>query len=247
VYLGEVHCGELVNTEAHEPLTDPETWERCQRAPGTQRRAHSRFLLAGLVRCAHCRYSMGGVTYGGGKKQNTPVYRCRGRNGGCSSGSVITAERLEGYVRDLVLDRVRGLELEAAGEGVDLAAADRGLEEAEAELGAFAADLGARRLLGEAGWQEAIAARANDRDAKREARERAFSQSRIVAVARDVEDLDHEGLRDLLHGMIRCLFVRRRPRGAEVADRVLVIWSDDPRAIDLPGPHRPGPFEPVRW
>lgn len=211
VYLGEVHYGpELVNLEAHAPLTDPETWERCQRAPGVQRRPHSKFLLSGLTRCANCRYAMSGFTYGGSGR--TPVYRCHlARNGGCGEASVITVERLDGHIRGLVLDRLRGLELEAAGEGVDLGAVDRAYEEAEAELRAFSADLGARRVLGEAGWQQALALRASDRDSKRSARERAYSQSRLITVARDVEDLDHDGLRDLLAGMIRTVFVRRVP------------------------------------
>jgi hypothetical protein len=246
-YLGEVSNGDLpVNPEAHEPLTDPETWERCQKPTGIQRRAHSKFLLSGLVRCAHCRYSMGGFSYGG--SGSTPVYRChRARNGGCAEASVIIAERLEGYIRELALDRLRGLQLEAAGNGVDIEAIDRAYEEAEGELQTFAANLGARRTLGEAGWREALDLRASDRDAKRKARDDAYSRSKLLAVARDVEDLKHDDLRDLLGGMIRHVFVRRRPRGGEVADRVLAIWSDDSRAIDVPGPHRSGPFEPVRW
>ena len=192
VYLGEVHYGGLVNTEAHPALTDPETWGRCQRAPGAQRRAHSKFLLTGLIRCAACRYAMGGFTYGGRGK--TPVYRCgRARNGGCDAASVITTERLDSHVRDLVLDRLGGLELQAAGEGLDLAALDQEFAAAEAELQTFAADVGVRRTLGEAGWQDGFYTRAADRDAKREARDRAYSQSKLVAVARDVEDLDHDG------------------------------------------------------
>jgi DNA invertase Pin-like site-specific DNA recombinase len=246
VYLGQVSHGDLVNVEAHEPLTDPGTWERCQRTPGIRRRAHSRFLLAGLVRCAQCRYAMSGLTYGG--NGTTPVYRCaRGKNGGCTAPSVITVARLDEHMRALVIDRLRGLELEAAAEGVDLVAVDREYEEAEAELRAFAADLNARRRLGDAVWQETLAARADDRDVKRENREQAYARSRLVTVARDVEELDHDGLRDLLLGMVRTVFIRRRPRGAVVADRVLVIWSDDPRVIDVPGPHRSGPFEPIRW
>jgi site-specific DNA recombinase len=245
VYLGEVRYGDLVNPEAHKPLTDRETWERAQREPGTQRRANSRFLLSGLVRCACCRYAMGGQTNGGAEGQ-TPVYRCNGRHG-CDAPSVITAERLDGFIRDLVLDQLRGLELEAVHEGIDLAALTQDYEDAEAELQAFASDLNAREILGEAGWQDALTRRALDRDAKREARDQAFSRSQLATVAQDVEGLDHDGLRDLLGGMIRHLFVRRAPRGAKVADRVLVIWSDDPRSIEVPGPHRPGPFEPARW
>ncbi|HLL87319.1 MAG TPA: recombinase family protein [Thermoleophilaceae bacterium] len=246
VYLGEVHYGELANTDAHAPLTDPEIFERCQREAGTQRRPHSSFLLSGLLRCAACRYSMGGFSYGGAS-QSTPVYRCsRARNGGCAEASVITARSIEDHVRGLVLDQLRGLELPAA-EGIDLDVLEEAYENAEAELQAFASDLNARRALGDVGWQQALAGRATDRDAKREARDRAFVESQLATVARHVDDLGHDELRDLPGGMVRHVFVRRRPRGATVSDRVLVVWSDDPRAIDVPGPHRSGPFEPVRW
>jgi DNA invertase Pin-like site-specific DNA recombinase len=248
VYLGEVHYGDLVNTEAHDALTAPDTFERAQRKPGAPRRANGRrFLLSGLVRCSCCRYSMGGFNYGGADHA-TPVYRCgRARTRGCSEASVIVAKRLEDHVVGLVREHLHGLQLEAADAGVDLATLDREASEAEAELEGFAADLNARRLLGEDGWQRALEARAGDRDAKRAARDRAYSNSRLVAVAQDVDDLDHEALGDLLRGMVRHVFVRRRPRGADVADRVLVIWSDDPRAIDVPGPHRSAQFDPVRW
>jgi site-specific DNA recombinase len=244
VYLGEVRYGELVNTDAHPPLTDPATWERCQREPGTQRKAHSKFLLSGLARCAHCRYAMGGQT-GGGTDGATPVYRCNGRR--CEGSSVIKAEPLEQYVTDLVREHVHGLELEAAAQGADLEALDREYEEAETELQAFVADVNARRLLGEASWQDGLTARALDRDARRKAREEAYAKSRLVSVARDVDDLQGDDLRDLVHGMVRHIFVRRRPRGAKVDDRVLIVWSDDPRHVDVPGPHRSGPFEPIRW
>jgi hypothetical protein len=191
---------------------------------------------------------MSGFSYGGGKGQAVPVYRCgKARVRGCSESSVVTARLVEDHLRELVLDRVRGLELEAAAEGIDLAAIDQEYDEAEAELRGFAADLNARKRLGEATWQETLTARADDRDAKRQQREQAYARSQLVDVARDVGDLDHDGLRDLLSGMVRHVFVRRRPRGAVVRDRVLVIWSDDPRVIDVPAPHRSGPFEPIRW
>jgi DNA invertase Pin-like site-specific DNA recombinase len=246
VYLGEVRYGDLVNTEAHKPLTDPETWERCQRAPGVQRRGRGEFLLAGLVRCANCRYSMTGQSSGG--SGNTPVYRCPGRNGRCDHRSVITGAILEDYLTSIVTERLLGLELEAADAGVDLAAADREYEAAETELQAFAGDIEARRILGEAGWHDHLTARALARDEKRTARDEAYSRGRLAAVAADVvDDLDHDGLRDLLRGMVRHVFVRRRARGADVAERVFIVWSDDPEPIEVPGPHRSGPFKPVRW
>lgn len=247
VYLGEVHYGELVNPDAHPALTDAETWQRCQREPGVQRRGNGTFLLRGLVRCAACRYALVGQS-GGGATGATPVYRCsQSKAGGCPEPSVITAAPLEAHMRQLALERVRGLKLEAAADGLDLAALDAGLEAAEAELQAFAADLAARRKLGEAGWQDALTARALARDDARAAREAGYAQSRIAGLTRDVDGLDHDALRDLLAGMVRHVFIRRRPRGAKVDDRALVVWSDDTRAIDVPGPHVPGPFEPIGW
>jgi hypothetical protein len=189
---------------------------------------------------------MGGQTHGG-RRQDTPVYRCSSKTG-CKGRSVIKAERLDAHVRDLVVDRLAGLRLEAAENGTDLERLDREYEEAETELQAFAADVNARRVLGEAGWQEGLTARAGDRDVKREARDEAYSQAKLKQAATlDVDSLDHDGLRDLLTGLICCVFVRRRPRGASVADRVLVVWSDDPGDVDLPRPHHGGPFEPVSW
>jgi site-specific DNA recombinase len=248
VYLGEVAYGPLTNAEAHTHLTDPETFERAQRAPGAPRRAAGRkFLLAGFVRCSCCRYSLTGLSHGGAD-HSTPVYRC-GRAGsrGCSEASVIVAARLEDFVLEAAREHLHGLELQAADAGSDLAELDREASAAEEELEAFTLDLGARRRLGEEAWQRGLEARVADRDGKREARDAAYSRAKIVTVARRVDDLDHDGLRDLLHGMIRCVFVRRRPRGADVGERALIVWSDDPRAIDVPGPHRSALFEPIRW
>ena len=246
VYLGEVRYGGLVNSEAHPPLTDAETWQRAQREPGTQRRAPERFLLSGLVRCANCRYAMGGFNHGG--VGNTPVYRCsRARARGCDEASVITAARLEEYVLGLVAEHLGAMRIEAVSDREDLAAAERELAEAEEELAAFVGDLEARRLMGDELWRQGLAARTADRDAKRERRD--AIRARLEASMLDVDfgSLERHQLRRLLEGLIRVIFVRRRPRGAPVSDRVLVVWNDDPRAIDLPRPHHGGPFEPYRW
>jgi len=244
VYLGEVRYGELINEEAHEALTDPATWERCQREAGVQRKAHSKFLLSGLVRCAACRYAMGGQTYGGAK-QDTPIYRCTGR-GGCPEPSVIVAERLEGYVTKLATERLKGLRLEAVKAGAGLGALEREAAEADTEVAAFASDLKARKLLGEEEWTAALEFRVADRNAKTERRDQAHAEHQLVSLARNVDDLSDQELRDLLDGMVRHVFVRRR-RGAGADERALVVWSDDTREIPVPAPHVSGPFESVRW
>lgn len=76
---------------------------------------------------------------------------------------------------------------------------------------AFANDLDARRILGEAGWRQSLETRAADRDAK-VARRELFAQHQHVSLAMKLDDLTGHDLRDLL-AMVRHVFVRRR-RGA---------------------------------
>lgn len=238
VYLGEVRYGDLVNTAAHPALTDPGTWERCQREPGEQRRAPSPFLLRGLIRCAHCRYGMGGQSRGGAN-QSTPVYRCVNF---CEQASVITATKVEGAVTAAVEAHLAGARLASVDQVDDLARLEREAEEAEVELAAFTADTAARRLLGDVDWLEGLRVRASERDARFAALAAARARQSVASV-RDLEDLDTHDLRDLLAGLVRHVFVRRG-RGD---DRCHIVWSDDPRTIDVPGPHRSGPFEPIEW
>lgn len=247
VYLGEVHYGDLVNTEAHAPLTKERTWLRCQREPREQRKAPSAFLLTGLIRCAACRYSMGGQTHGG-RSGTVPVYRCPRSNRGCPAPTVISAKRIEGFVTSLVDERQRNLLIGQTEVDASSDTAIEMFEAAELEVQKFAADVEARSLLGDQGWQDALRARIDSREDRRAARDLALASQEARQLAqRSLADLDRHGLRNLLTGMVRHLFVRRAPRGALPAERILIIWSDDPARIEVPGPHRAGPFEPIAW
>lgn len=246
VYLGEVRYGDLVNPDAHPALTDEKTWQAAQKVPGVHRKPHSKFLLSGLVRCAHCRYSMGGFTYGGTSDNPTPVYRCgKARNGGCDAASVITAANLEAYVKALVREAIDLRMAESS--DVDLEALDTSAEQATEERRAFAADLGARRTLGDEAWREALTARVEAENAALSVRDEGYRETRLAGLVGGIDELSDVQLRGLLDGLVRVIFVRRRPRGAKVNERALVVWSDDPSAIDLPGPHRSGPFSPYEW
>jgi hypothetical protein len=58
VYLGEVRSGPFVNEHAHDPLTDPATWEAAQ-APRLMRRHETLpALLVGMARCAGCSHAL---------------------------------------------------------------------------------------------------------------------------------------------------------------------------------------------
>jgi DNA invertase Pin-like site-specific DNA recombinase len=94
VYLGELRLGELVNLEAHEPLTDLATWQAAQApSPRPRRPKTGGDLLTGLLRCASCGYSMSPTTRSDGVR----VYRCVGgrRAGKCPGPAAIRADLVE--------------------------------------------------------------------------------------------------------------------------------------------------------
>jgi len=240
VYLGEVKYGDQVNADAHQPLTNPRTWEAAQTPPGTHRRASSGFLLSGMIRCASCRGGMGGQSHGG-VTGDIRVYRCSGRYG-CEAPSVVTADRVEGYITGEVRQYVEGLQAHASD---DLAPLESAYREADAELDAFASDLEARKLLGADKWSDALKIRTADREAKLKTWQDALRERSIGAVGLD--DLDGANLGDLIRGMVRIVFVRRAPRGSGIEDRVLIVWSDDETEIPVIGRKVHGPLEPFLW
>jgi DNA invertase Pin-like site-specific DNA recombinase len=77
-YLGEVSYGELLNTDAHVAIVEPELYEAAQRpsadwkAGRPTRASGARTLLAGIARCASCGGGMTSTIGGRGKR----VYRC---------------------------------------------------------------------------------------------------------------------------------------------------------------------------
>jgi hypothetical protein len=84
-YLGETSSGVYVKTAAHPPLTDPVTWQAAQtgRGPRWTSSGEPPLLLAGLVRCAGCRYTMANRHHMGGRFW--PAYQCKRKGEGGSS------------------------------------------------------------------------------------------------------------------------------------------------------------------
>lgn len=248
VYLGEARYGDHFppNTEAHEPLTDPFTFGRCQRAPGERRTAERAFLLTGKVRCANCRYAMAGWS-NGGSRRDTPVYVCRAR--ACRHRSSITARLLDEHVEALIRPALTREIASAAETDGQLARVEAEVARLRDERMAFASDLDAKRLLGE-DWLPALGARTDALEAKVAERDRLAGRSQLADLGRRAaDDLDHDELRDFLHAAVRHVFVRRIPgrRRAPVADRALVVWNDDPGEIVIPTVSCPGSPGPLVW
>ena len=243
VYLGEVSYrprkddfAPLVNPEAHEPMIDDATWSAAQRTPGVQRtNAGPLNKLAGLVRCAGCRYRMS-ASRGGA---NIRVYRCNGHHGAgeCPAPAVIKADTLEEWVIAQVQTQWHTrFEVTVQDLSSDRAAKDaaKELEDAQAELRAFADDLTARRLLGD-GYHPALEARAKAVE-NAEAALADLNTGREQAALAELswDSLDPAETREVLAGALDAVYVRRG-RGLRVEERACLVWAGE---LDEDAPSR---------
>jgi hypothetical protein len=145
VYIGELRSGEIVNTDAHDPLVTPSQWDRANGVYGVRKRREAEpYLLTGIIRCASCGARMFGLTdhrvSAGGEEVTYRYYRCRGRHGAwghCPAPARIDA----GDVEDLVSDEFRRLFLLGGAIPTDATtevdAATAALDAADAELASF--------------------------------------------------------------------------------------------------------------
>jgi DNA invertase Pin-like site-specific DNA recombinase len=243
VYLGEARSGKgIVNDHAHDPLVSQETFLRAQRskpAPALTRNVSS--LLAGLCRCASCSYSMRSQPARG---QTIAVYRCRTTsvNGRCPQPTTISRQRLEEHVIEAFLAR-HNTPLVASDEPSD--------EESELVQAAVDAETSYRQALTNTELRGQIGSDDHDRmvGALHAAWQDALSSvpqpRRTPAVATSdladlVEELRNRGevldLRELLASAIQGVFVRpasSRSHSLPIADRVRIVWVDDP-SLELP-------------
>ena len=258
VYLGQARYGEIVNDNAHEPLTTLETWHLAQRPKrGAAVSSDSSYLLSGIVRCASCRYAMRPQKGSGKGKRKVGSYRCQcdSANGRCEHPSVIVMSRLDEYVLEAFFDRViLGRENEPVEQDNSYAVA--ALEEArealveierlhrDGELGAVAYGKALEAALVEvASAERELAARqtidigAAAVDLRPQLEE---TQGRLEA-GESVVDLMREngGLelaRRSLASEIEAVFVRpaaSRSKTLPISDRVKIVWAGE-EELELP-------------
>ncbi len=246
VYLGEVayrprrdDFSPLVNPEAHRPLVDPATWHLAQRKPGLQKtNSGPENLLSGLIRCAGCRYRMS-ASRGG---NNIRVYRCVGDHGAgkCPAPAVIIPAKIEPWVLEQVRSQWQTrLELVTSDptSDSDIGDAVDHLERTRRELSEFAADLEARRLLGDE-YHPAMEARVRAVEAAQaEVKRLGGDRQKLPLTVINWSDLSHSETREVLAGAIDAVFVRQG-RGLPAEERAVIVWAgelDD----DVPARGRP--------
>jgi DNA invertase Pin-like site-specific DNA recombinase len=135
VYLGEARSGDYVKEGAHPALVSEELFRRVERRLATGARAqatigHDQALLARVLRCGSCLYSLV-------LDRSVGSYRCK--NIGCTSRASVQAQRIEPVVVGIALgwheaqspEYLRTRELEDA----MLPGLEDALAEAEAERG----------------------------------------------------------------------------------------------------------------
>jgi site-specific DNA recombinase len=136
IVLGELHFGEIVNTDSHPAIVDRQVWNAVQRTRLTRgRRAKSDRLLArlGVLRCATCGGRMVIGTTRQGRKVHS-FYRCSPVSD-CPRRVTVSANLAEQVVVDAVRELLAGMQGTATiAEGA--ADAERELETREQELDA---------------------------------------------------------------------------------------------------------------
>ncbi len=263
-YLGEASHGQHVQAGAHPALVSTQLWEAANAIKGhaPSRGKGDGTLLAGLVRCAGCRYPMSpGSTFGGGRAERLLTYRCRRHFGAgdCQASCAIKRETLEEYLEHAFLEHYADISIEGTTDNSDLAEAQIAVRDAEADLEAFRDNERVKNMLGALGagsFEEGIRVRVDRVIAAREriAAARASSLGFIVPDALTYQTLTLPERRRILRAGIGAVFVRRSTRrggrgGApDPATRVLILWAgDEPQ--NLPGRHTAQiiPPTPLDW
>jgi site-specific DNA recombinase len=262
-YLGRATCGKHVQPDAHPALVSIGLWNAANavKAQPPSRGNGEGTLLAGLVRCAGCRYVMsGGVARGSRQQGQQLTYVCRRNHsaGRCQASSSIMRELVEAYVEEAFIKRFAEISIEGMVDSADMDAAHQEVADAQADLDAFRDNEPVRVALeavGDRSFESGIAARAKRVIAAR----KDLAAVRASAVGFELPDavsyrtLTLHERRALLRAGIGAVFVRRssvrggRGRVPDPALRVHICWAGE-EPDDLPGRHNktvlvPTPFD----
>jgi DNA invertase Pin-like site-specific DNA recombinase len=259
VYLGEARSGRYVNREAHEPIVPRAEWEAAQSAPTGTTVGNGGALLAGIARCAGCRYVLKGDTMRGRNGGQLRIYRCRGKHaaGRCSSPATIMARLIDPFVEQSFLAAIgqNGPLAEASMATAELEAAELRLRDVELELRTYLAT----NLATVIGTDAFVAGAESRQQAVDEAQrnlhaahERAELSGLITTSGSMIDawpTLTTAEKRSLLAAGLDAAFVRAvrgSGRSASVTDRVALLWRGQAPG-DLPGRGRRVPLAPFPW
>ncbi len=252
-YTGEARSGKHRLANAHPAIVTEAEWRAAQGVRGLSPLMNGNgdgALLAGLLRCAGCRYVMKPDSMRAASGEKLRLYRCRGDHaaGKCEAPASVLGRVVEPYV----IERF----FEALGPGGMLArplpnakAAERAgkdLEAAEVELQAWIeADI---TEFGRELYVAGLEVRQRRFDEARERLDVALGPTVALPAVADLGDLWGDlsvgERRQLLAAGIDAVMVRRGRDGIE--SRSLVLWHGE-APDDFPRRGRRGPLESFPW
>jgi site-specific DNA recombinase len=245
-YLGELRDGPYVNAKAHPPLVSRALFEAAGAARGNSTpRSGEGHLLAGLIRCAGCRHSMGGGYTRHGRDKRVGRYACNRyhSSGHCPSGASATGPLVEQLVVDAFL--ARHTELRAVPLAADLSDLEAAVNGAEAELSAYVSVMRAT----DPGYRDGYDARVAEMDTARRALADAASTGALSLPP--VALLDHwrgatiTERRELLAADITAVFVKAGR--APIDERVRIVWRGEQVELPKRGRHTATMLPPYEW
>lgn len=233
-YLGEAFHGEYRNPDAHQPIVSPVEWAAANAVTGGPGAIHAQSsLLAGVIRCAGCRYAMrrAFTAYKDGRR--VEFYSCQRRHTGgrCSAPAHVMAHTIEPLVVEHLLTWVGHASW--AGQSSDLEsvqAAQRQLDHAEARLETFLSDDRLREAVSEDAYYAEAKRRTEAVENARAELEAARTQlhvdeGRQYVLVSEWDGWDHAHRADLIRKSLDAVYVRKG-RGA-IEDRALFRWAGE--------------------
>lgn len=254
VHLGEARSGRFKNAGAHEPLIDRATWEAAQAARSPRpSRGDDPALLAGLLRCAGCRYVMrpDKMTLRDGSRVR--LYRCRGEHasGVCQDRAAVLGSVIEPFVVSRFFAAVGDVTATASETSSRVDAARAAVQQAEAELAAYRDDERIAGVLGADRFVEGLTKRAEALDA---AHSELAQQTTAAGGAAALSNASLEEMwpemsvperRSLIQTVLDAVMLRSG-RGLPIDHRALVLLAGE-APDDLPGPGRRGRLIAFPW
>lgn len=256
VYMGEARSGQFSNVNAHPAIVSPTEWAAAQiaRPAATTSADGGGALLAGLLRCAGCRFVLKSDHMRDGKGERIRIYRCRGEHstGKCTAPSSALARVVEPYVVGQFFDAIGagGVLARATPRTDDVDSLKATVAAAEAELAAWR-DETSIVDLGRDIYVAGLEARAQRVDQAQAALQDALVVTGVDTLPAAAElratwpELTTEEQRRILTAGVDAIMLRRG-RDLPIEQRALVLWHGEGPA-DLPRRGRRVPVAAFPW